>query len=133
MNSKRISKYLFIVILSTFILYSCGDEEQKKPTPTTTPQSSMTATKKADAQKDSMKAEPKKIEEEKPKKEMNQTSEIPNPYVVKAGDTLVSIAEKFYNDSGKWFYIFAENEDDINNWNKIYPGQKLVMPSSDEM
>jgi len=130
MKSKIITKYVFIIMLSVFVLYSCGNEEENSPSSQTKTKSEVKETKKADTQNDAISTEPKKEVTKKSQKEMGSVSEIPNPYIVKEGDTLASIAEKFYNDSGKWFYIFAENEDDIDNWNKIYSGQKLILPNN---
>ncbi len=50
-------------------------------------------------------------------------------YVVKEGDTLGDIALKIYGDSKYWYKIFAANESEIDDWNFIYPGRKLKLPT----
>ena len=45
--------------------------------------------------------------------------------VVKQGDTLASLAKKYYNDSSAYDKIIDNNPEIINKSNFIYPGQKL--------
>jgi nucleoid-associated protein YgaU len=49
-------------------------------------------------------------------------------YVVKQGDTLWSIAKKFYNDGTEYTKIYNANKNKISNPSLIYTGQKLVIP-----
>lgn len=51
-------------------------------------------------------------------------------YVVKKGDSLWWIAKykDVYNDPFLWPIIFENNKDTIKNPNRIYPGQKLLIP-----
>lgn len=50
-------------------------------------------------------------------------------YTVVKGDSLSKIAKKYYHDSSKWPKIYEANKKVIGkNPNKIYPGQKLVIP-----
>ena len=49
-------------------------------------------------------------------------------YTVKAGDTLDKIAVKVYGDSNQWRRIYKANQDRLKSPNRIYPGQKLVIP-----
>ena len=49
-------------------------------------------------------------------------------YVVKAGDTLSKIAEKYYGDASLYTKIFQANRDLLSDPNKIRPGQKLRIP-----
>jgi len=50
-------------------------------------------------------------------------------YMVKAGDTLSKIAERFYSASGKWEKIFEANRESLKNPNYIYVGMKLMIPA----
>lgn len=50
-------------------------------------------------------------------------------YVVKTGDSLWSIAKKYYGDGSKYTKIYNANKNIIKNPSLIYPGQKLVIPS----
>jgi NitT/TauT family transport system substrate-binding protein len=52
-------------------------------------------------------------------------------YVVKAGDTLSKIAERFYNSAFKWEKIYEANRDVVKNPNYIYIGMKLMIPSDE--
>ena len=50
-------------------------------------------------------------------------------YVVKSGDTLDKISMKVYGTSTKWRKIYEANQDAIKSPNRIYPGQKLMIPA----
>jgi len=49
-------------------------------------------------------------------------------YTVQAGDTLWAIAEKMYGSGGKYMKIFEANTALLENPDKIFPGQELVIP-----
>jgi nucleoid-associated protein YgaU len=49
-------------------------------------------------------------------------------YTVVAGDTLRSIAHRFYGDETQWPRIFEANRDQIDNPDEIFPGQVLNIP-----
>lgn len=49
-------------------------------------------------------------------------------YTVKAGDTLEKISAKVYGDPSQWRRIYRANQDQLKGPNRIYPGQKLVIP-----
>ncbi len=53
-------------------------------------------------------------------------------YVVKSGDTLSKLAERFYNSVSKWDKIYEANRDTLKNPNYIYIGQKLIIPADDQ-
>ncbi|MFS1513914.1 LysM peptidoglycan-binding domain-containing protein [Chengkuizengella sp. SCS-71B] len=56
--------------------------------------------------------------------------EIPSSYIVKPGDSLWKISHKVYRDGSKWKRIYNANEATIgSDPDKIFPGQKLVIPS----
>jgi len=50
-------------------------------------------------------------------------------YIVRSGDWLSTIAEKFYGDAINYVEIFAANRDLLENPNRIYPGQELRIPA----
>ena len=49
-------------------------------------------------------------------------------YVVQAGDSLWSIAQRFYGNPHMWADIYYANQSQIHDPNLIYPGQKLTIP-----
>jgi len=49
-------------------------------------------------------------------------------YVVKKGDTLWGISEKFYQNPLYWPIIWDSNKDKVANPHWIYPGQTLLIP-----
>jgi LysM repeat protein len=51
-------------------------------------------------------------------------------YTVRSGDTLSSIAERYYHNSGDWTWIYAANKSKIYNPNSIYVGESLTIPYS---
>ena len=53
-------------------------------------------------------------------------------YIVKGGDTLSKLAERFYNSVSKWEKIYEANRDALKNPNYIFIGQKLIIPADDQ-
>jgi nucleoid-associated protein YgaU len=49
-------------------------------------------------------------------------------YTVQAGDTLGKIAQKVYNDAGRWKEIFEANKETNKNPDLIQVGQQLKIP-----
>jgi len=49
-------------------------------------------------------------------------------YKVQKGDTLQKISRKVYGTTKKWQKIFEFNKGTLKNPNKIYPGQKILIP-----
>jgi NitT/TauT family transport system substrate-binding protein len=49
-------------------------------------------------------------------------------YVIKAGDTLSRLSERFYNSPDKWTKIYEANRDSVHNPNYIYIGQRIIIP-----
>ncbi|HEV8695468.1 MAG TPA: LysM peptidoglycan-binding domain-containing protein [Lysobacter sp.] len=52
-------------------------------------------------------------------------------YTVAKGDTLSHIAKAHYGKAGKWHAIFDANRDQLDNPDKIFPGQVLKIPAID--
>ena len=50
-------------------------------------------------------------------------------YVVVSGDSLSKIAQKQYGQANAWTRIYEANRDVIKDPDKIYPGQKLRIPT----
>lgn len=49
-------------------------------------------------------------------------------HTVVSGDTLSSIAKKYYGDAAKWTKIFEANKDTLPDANSLKLGQKLKIP-----
>jgi nucleoid-associated protein YgaU len=49
-------------------------------------------------------------------------------YEVQKGDTLGKIAQQYYGDPSLYMQIFEANKSQLKDPNKIFPGQKLVIP-----
>jgi hypothetical protein len=55
---------------------------------------------------------------------------LDDDYLVRPGDYLSKIAQEYYGDAGQWPKIYAANREVIGpNPNKIFPGQRLVIPA----
>jgi nucleoid-associated protein YgaU len=52
-------------------------------------------------------------------------------YTVETGDTLSHIAKAQYGKAGKWRAIFEANRDQIDDPDRIFPGQVLRIPAID--
>ena len=50
-------------------------------------------------------------------------------YTVVKGDTLSHIAKELYGKANKWHAIFDANRDQIDDPDKIFPGQVLKIPA----
>ena len=51
-------------------------------------------------------------------------------YTVQKGDTLSHIAQQHYGKASKWHAIFDANRDQIDDPDKIFPGQVLKLPDA---
>lgn len=49
-------------------------------------------------------------------------------YTVEKGDTLSHIAKAHYGNAGKWQAIFEANRDQLDDPDRIFPGQVLKIP-----
>ena len=65
-------------------------------------------------------------------KPVKAATPVDQQYVVKVGDTLSKLAERFYNSTAKWEKIFEANRENLKNPNYIYVGMKLVIPADDQ-
>ena len=53
-------------------------------------------------------------------------------YTVQKGDTLSHIAKQFYGKAGQWNAIFEANRDQLDDPDRIQPGQVLRIPPAAE-
>ncbi|OGR84263.1 MAG: hypothetical protein A2902_05170 [Elusimicrobia bacterium RIFCSPLOWO2_01_FULL_64_13] len=72
-------------------------------------------------------AAPKAAEVQAPAEE-KKLPPVPRTYIVQEGDTLQSIAFKFYGDDAKWSEIYKINSDRIERGGTLRTGQILLMP-----
>ena len=67
---------------------------------------------------------------------VRSTEEMVDPpeqtYTVKKGDTLSAIAKQFYGKASAWPRIFEANRDQIDDPDKIFPGQVLRIPARED-
>jgi nucleoid-associated protein YgaU len=56
------------------------------------------------------------------------TTQAPRYHTVVKRDTLYSLARKYYNDQRRWKDIYEANRSEISDPNRIYVGQRLVIP-----
>jgi tetratricopeptide (TPR) repeat protein len=49
-------------------------------------------------------------------------------YVVQSGDTLVSIAKKFYQAPSRWKDVLDANQNQLSNPDELKPGQTIIIP-----
>jgi len=52
-------------------------------------------------------------------------------YTVEKGDTLSHIAKAHYGKASKWHALFEANRDQLDDPDKIFPGQVLKIPAID--
>jgi nucleoid-associated protein YgaU len=81
--------------------------------------------------KEMQEARRQRIEEAKERiraRSQRQAEEPARTYTVQSGDTLAKIAQKFYEDGGRWTEIYEANKDQIADPNVIEVGQKLEIP-----
>lgn len=74
--------------------------------------------------------EPVAIQETQQYEETNQSFE---KYTVGKNDTLQKISKKFYGTTKKWMKIYEANKDVLHSPDKLYSGQTLKIPSSQEL
>lgn len=53
-----------------------------------------------------------------------------SPYKVQPGDSLRSIAAKFYGNGNLWSHVYNANTDVVSNPQKLVPGQTLYIPGA---
>lgn len=49
-------------------------------------------------------------------------------YEIVSGDTLGAIAKRYYGKASAYMKIYEANKDIIENPDRIYPGQKIIIP-----
>ena len=54
----------------------------------------------------------------------------PQKYTVQPGDSLSKIAKQFYGDANAYMKIYQANTNQLDDPNKIKPGQELVIPAA---
>ena len=99
-------------------------QSKKQAAPASQPAAAPAATRPAPAQQNWKKEEsaPTNISP-------RETTVGGSTYTVQKGDTLDKISAKVYGTSKKWRKIYEANQDKLKSPEKIYPGQKLVIPA----
>jgi LysM repeat protein len=57
-----------------------------------------------------------------------QSESATRTYTVEPGDSLASIAQRFYGTDNDWTLLFQANKAKVTNPNQIYPGELLLVP-----
>lgn len=52
-------------------------------------------------------------------------------YTIEKGDTLSAVAQRFYGKAKYWRQIHEANRDTIDNPDRVFPGQTIVLPAID--
>jgi nucleoid-associated protein YgaU len=76
-------------------------------------------------------AAPAPVEPEAPTAETDAAESDAETYTVQSGDTLWKISEQVYGNGSKYMKIFEANTDQLENPDRIFPGQKLLIPKAD--
>jgi len=79
---------------------------------------------------DTVSVEPE-VAEEEPAAPATEESDA-KTYTVESGDTLWKISEQVYGNGSRYMKIFEANTDILENPDRIFPGQKLVIPELDD-
>lgn len=105
------------------IVFEVGLKESQKPKKTKSKTTKSKTNKKSTAKKakSSRKAASKKTVSA-----VKKTSY--STYTVKSGDTLTSIAKKYYKTGGSYMKIYNANKDILKSPDRIYAGQTLKIP-----
>lgn len=53
-------------------------------------------------------------------------------HTVEKGDTLSAIAKQFYGKASQWHAIYEANRDQLDDPDRIFPGQVLKIPARDD-
>jgi len=80
------------------------------------------------AQKLAAAAAEKEARAKKQPNDKGREKAAPRYYKVESGDTLASIARKFYRSSGRWPRILEANKETISKPGDLKPGQTLLIP-----
>ncbi len=60
--------------------------------------------------------------------EIIEPDPVEQAYTVEKGDTLSAIAQHFYGKASRWHAIFEANRDQLDDPDRIQPGQVLRIP-----
>lgn len=80
------------------------------------------------------KAAPRQLQKGLPRQPAPRAVKPAGPviYKVREGESLGSIAQKFYNRASKWSLIYEANMDKIKDPNRLRPGIEIVIPNIEE-
>src|SRR5881398_20236 len=84
--------------------------------------------KELEARAGSLRSTPEKSQANDASSKKTAAKKADRTYVVKSGDTLISISRKFYKSSKRWKEILEANRKNIRDPKKLTVGETLVIP-----
>ncbi len=111
---------------------SGGSSSTSRPTPTPTPTPAPTPTPTptpAPTPTPVPTPTPTPVPEPEPEPVVSKDIQYAKTYTVKAGDTLRTIAKKYYGKASKWKKVYNANKDKLPSSKKLTAGTKLTVPA----
>jgi len=115
-----------VLAAAVMFVVGCNTTQQRKEEPAQAPLADIAPEPAKDTGQAAHAAEP--VEKVKPAEPASPGVGAPRTYTVQRGDTLYSIARKFYGDGKHFRRILDANQNKISDPNKIKPGTNLVIP-----
>lgn len=117
-------------VLATTVLSACGGTGRPTPTPTATPAPPTPTAQPTQPPRPTLApTSPTAGPAATPSPAASPAASAGQMYTVEAGDTLASIAQKFYGDASRWRRIYDANRDVIgDNPDRLQLGLKLRIP-----
>jgi len=135
--------YILMTLFFVFVISGCAEKWAKPEFPSsgekwatpwsqgkTVDKDKETAAQKQRAAEKASAAEAEKLAASRTAPEGGAKKAAGDTYVVKEGDSLwkIALSKDVYGDAFLWPVIYKANKKLLKNPNRIYPGQKLIIP-----